>query len=64
MKTNQDLAKDVEDAIKWEPLLTDTKIGVTALDGVITLTGEVDGYLKKSKAEDTAAYLSRPTLKN
>lgn len=54
MKTNQDLAKDVKDAIKWEPLLKDTVIGVTALDGVITLTGNVDNYLKKSKAEDTA----------
>jgi osmotically-inducible protein OsmY len=54
MKTNQDLAKDVQDAIQWEPLLRDTTIGVTALDGVITLTGNVDGYLKKSKAEDTA----------
>lgn len=54
MKTNQDLVKDVQDALKWEPLLTGTKINVTALDGVITLTGNVDGYLKKSKAEDTA----------
>lgn len=54
MKTNQELAKDVQGAIKWEPLLRDAEIGVTALDGVITLTGNVDGYLKKSKAEDTA----------
>ncbi|AMR30028.1 ornithine aminotransferase [Mucilaginibacter sp. PAMC 26640] len=54
MKTNQELAKDVQDAIQWEPLLKHTKIGATAFDGVITLTGNVDGYLKKSKAEETA----------
>jgi osmotically-inducible protein OsmY len=54
MKTNQDLANDVQEALQWEPLLKDTAIGVTALAGVITLTGVVDGYLKKSKAEDVA----------
>lgn len=54
MKTNQDLANDVREAIHWEPLLKATKIDVNALDGVITLTGLVDGYLKKSKAEDVA----------
>ena len=54
MKNNQELAKDVLDAIKWEPLLRDTKIEVMALDGVITLTGKVDNYLKKTKAGDTA----------
>lgn len=54
MKTNQDLANDVREAIHWEPLLKATKIDVSALDGVITLTGLVDGYLKKSKAEDVA----------
>jgi osmotically-inducible protein OsmY len=54
MKTNQELAKDVQEAIQWEPVLRNTEIGVTAFDGVITLTGNVDNYLKKSKAEDTA----------
>ncbi|MBD1393014.1 BON domain-containing protein [Mucilaginibacter glaciei] len=54
MKTNQELAKDVQDAIQWEPVLRNTKIGVTAFDGVITLTGDVDNYLKKSKAEESA----------
>jgi osmotically-inducible protein OsmY len=54
MKTNQDLQNDVREAIKWEPLLKETNISVSALDGVVTLTGIVDGYLKKSRAEDTA----------
>ena len=54
MKTNEDLQKDVQDAIKWEPLLNAAEIGVTAKDGIVTLTGTVDNYSKKSEAEDAA----------
>ena len=54
MKTNEELQKDVQDAIKWEHLLHAAEIGVTAKDGVITLTGVVDNYAKKSEAEDAA----------
>jgi osmotically-inducible protein OsmY len=54
MKTNQDIANDIQEAIQWEPLLKDTKIAVSVTDGVATLTGIVDGYLKKSKAEEVA----------
>lgn len=54
MKNNQELAADVAAAIQWEPLMKGTEIHVTAIDGVITLTGVVDSYLKKYKAEDTA----------
>ena len=54
MKTNEVLQKDVQDAIKWEPLLNAAEIGVTAKDGVVTLTGTVDTYIKKSEAEDAA----------
>ncbi len=49
MKTNADLQKDVQDAIKWEPLLNAAEIGVIAKDGVVTLTGTVDSYAKKWK---------------
>ncbi|GGM89849.1 ornithine aminotransferase [Dyadobacter beijingensis] len=54
MKTNEDLQRDVCDAIRWEPLLRETDIGVTARDGVISLTGTVDTYGKKSEAEEAA----------
>ena len=54
MKTNEGLQKDVQDAIKWEPLLNAAEIGVIAKDGVITLTGTVDSYAKKSEAEKAA----------
>ncbi|MBI5539426.1 MAG: BON domain-containing protein [Bacteroidia bacterium] len=54
MKNNTELQKDVYDAIKWEPLLKTIEIGVIAKDGVVTLTGLVDSYTKKSEAERAA----------
>jgi osmotically-inducible protein OsmY len=54
MKTNEELQKDVQYAIKWEPSLHAAEIGVTVKDGVVTLTGTVDGYFKKNQAEDAA----------
>jgi osmotically-inducible protein OsmY len=52
MKSNQDLQSDVQNAIKWEPLLHAAEIGVTAQDGVVSLTGVVDSYAKKIEAEN------------
>jgi osmotically-inducible protein OsmY len=52
MKTDSQLQQDVLAELKWEPLLREAEIGVSAKDGVITLTGTVDGYAKKSEAED------------
>ena len=58
MKTNEDLQRDVQNAIKWEPLLTAAQIGVTAKDGIITLSGVVDTYAKKTQAETAAKNVS------
>lgn len=52
MKTNEELQKDVQNAIKWEPLLHAAEIGVSVKDGVVTLTGNVDSYTKKTEAEN------------
>jgi len=54
MKTNEELQRDVRQAIKWEPLLKAMEIGVIAFEGVITLTGTVDSYRKKAEAEAAA----------
>jgi len=54
MKSNAELQQDVQDAIKWQPLLNAAEIGVTAKDGVVSLTGVVDNYAKKTEAEDAA----------
>lgn len=52
MKSNERLQKDVQDAIKWEPLMNAAEIGVTVKDGVVTLSGIVNSYLKKLEAEN------------
>jgi len=54
MKSNQELQTDVQNAIKWEPLLNAAEIGVTAKDGVVSLTGVGDSYAKKMEAENAA----------
>jgi osmotically-inducible protein OsmY len=54
MKSNAELQPDVQDAIKWQPLLNAAEIGVTATDGVVSLTGVVDNYARKTQAEDAA----------
>lgn len=51
MKSDEVLQKDVQEAIKWEPLLHAAEIGVTSQNGIITLSGTVDSYIKKSEAE-------------
>lgn len=56
MKTNQELQHDVMEELKWEPTLSDvaSQIGVTAHDGVITLSGKVNNYTQKINAEKAA----------
>ena len=54
MKNNSELQTDVQNAIKWEPLLNAAEIGVTVKDGVVSLTGIVDCYAKKLEAENAA----------
>lgn len=54
MEHNWRLQNNVQDAIKWEPLLSLSKIEVVAEDGVVCLSGVVDSYAKKVEAENTA----------
>ena len=51
MSNDEKLQHDVEEALKWEPLLVDAEIGVISRDGIITLTGAVDTYAKKRGAD-------------
>lgn len=54
MKSNEELQKNVVDAINWEPLLHAAEIGVMVNDGEVTLTGSVNTYAKKAEAEQAA----------
>jgi osmotically-inducible protein OsmY len=51
MKTDVELRRDIEQELEWEPSVDQRRIGVSVVDGVVTLTGEVDTYAEKWKAE-------------
>ncbi len=54
MKTDLQIQKDVIDQLKWEPILNAAEIGVSVKNGIVTLSGIVDSYLKKIAAENAA----------
>jgi osmotically-inducible protein OsmY len=51
MKNDVQIQQDVQDQIKWEPILNPAQIGVAVKDGIVTLSGIVDTYAKKLAAE-------------
>lgn len=51
MKTDAELKRDVEHELRWEPSVDEAHIGVTAKDGVVTLTGHVPAFAEKWAAE-------------
>jgi osmotically-inducible protein OsmY len=56
--SDRDLREAVEDALDWEPIVNAKRIGVSAKDGVITLTGHVDSFPQKREAEKVAGLVS------
>src|SRR2546421_10130595 len=58
IRTDEELQKDVLAELKWDAQVQPNEIGVAVKDGVVTLTGWVDSYLKKWAAEDAAHRVS------
>ena len=58
MKTDLEIQKDVLAELKWEPFITASEIGVAVKNGVVTLSGIVDSYLKKTTAEKATKRVS------
>ncbi|WP_221393542.1 BON domain-containing protein [Dyadobacter sp. NIV53] len=54
MKTDIQIQQDVMEQIKWQSLLNAAEIGVSVKDGIVTLSGHVDTYAKKTAAEKAA----------
>jgi osmotically-inducible protein OsmY len=52
--TDAELKRNVTDELKWEPDINSTAIGISVKDGIVTLSGYVDSYMKKIKAERAA----------
>lgn len=51
MKSDAMLQKEVQEELKWQPMLNAAEIGVAVKNGIVTLSGKVDSYSKKLAAE-------------
>jgi osmotically-inducible protein OsmY len=54
MKTDDEIKRDVEAELRWDPDIDATDIAVSAKSGVVTLAGFVPSYLQKFEAEKDA----------
>jgi osmotically-inducible protein OsmY len=54
VRTDEQIQRDVLDELKWDSRVQVNEIGVAVTDGVVTLTGWVDSYMKKLAAEAAA----------
>ena len=52
--TDEAIQTDVLEELKWDTRVQPNEIGVMVKDGVVTLTGWVNSYLKKMAAEEAA----------
>lgn len=53
MKNDYQIQKDVMEELKWQPFLNASEIGVAVKNGIVTLSGHVDSYSKKSMLQKT-----------
>ena len=56
--TDEDILRAVLEELKWDSRVRPNEIGVVVQDGIVTLTGWVDSYLKKTAAEEDAHRVS------
>ena len=58
VRSDQEIQRDVLAELKWDSQVQANEIGVVVSDGVVTLTGWVDSYLKKWRAEEAVLRVS------
>jgi len=51
MLNDDNLKKAVLEELKWEPSVKSAHIGVTAMEGIVTLSGHVESFAEKHAAE-------------
>jgi osmotically-inducible protein OsmY len=54
MRTDNEIKKDVEEELRWDPDIDATDVAVAVRDGVVALTGYVRSYMQKTQAERDA----------
>ena len=57
-RTDEEIQRDVLEELKWDSRVRPNEIGVAVKDGIVTMTGWVDSYLKKIAAEEAAHRVS------
>jgi osmotically-inducible protein OsmY len=53
-RTDEEIQRDVLSELKWDARVQPNEIAIAVKDGVVTLTGWVDSFLKKWAAEEAA----------
>lgn len=54
MREDADIKRDVEAELRWDPQVDEAHIGVSVVDGAVTLTGRVKTYASRRAAERVA----------
>lgn len=54
MRTDLSIKENVLEELQWQPNIDEIQIGVIVKDGIVTLSGIVDSYVKKQEAEMAA----------
>jgi len=54
VRTDETVQREVLEELKWDARLQPNEIGVAVKEGIVTLTGEVDSFLKKWATEEAA----------
>lgn len=54
VRTDEEIQRDVLDELKWDARVQPNEIDVAVKDGIVTLTGWVDSFIKKWAAEEAA----------
>lgn len=54
MRSDNEIKRDVEDELKWNPDIVSTDVAVAVKNGVVTLTGFMPSYMQKYEAEKAA----------
>ncbi len=57
-KSDLQLKTDIEEELRWDPMINEAAVGVTVKNGKVSLMGTVDTYAEKWAAEDATRRVS------
>jgi osmotically-inducible protein OsmY len=57
MKLDSEIQQSVLQELRWDPRVDETDVGVEVDDGIVTLSGTVDSYVKRLAAQQAAHHV-------